>query len=296
MIKPVAIAALLVILIGGAGFFLVNVILFERSASAIYDIPLPKLVASSDPSVIARGKHLAESLGKCMQCHGTDLGSGESVQHGPFGISKGPNLTSGENGVRYTDAELARLIKHGVKRDGRTVIYMPSNETAWWPMDDVVAIVSYLRTLPPVDGEPGYVKFGVLAKFFDRMDLVEVDIARHIDHRVQDVSPQRAPTPEYGAYIAKLCVRCHGERFSGGPMPGAPASLAVPSNLTPDASGLAAWTYEDFDKLLMQGIRKNGRPLDPFMALGAMGKLDETEKRALWLYLRALPPRKFGGH
>ncbi len=246
--------------------------------------------------VIARGKHLAESLGKCQQCHGDDLGSGKNQEHGPFGTSKGPNLTAGKNGVDYTDAEMARLLKHGVKRDGRTVIYMPSNEMAWWPMEDMVAIVSYLRTLPPVDGEPGYVKFGVLAKFFGRMDLVKLDIARHIDHEVEDAPPPRAPTPEYGAYVAKLCVRCHGERFSGGPLTGAPPSLAVPSNLTPDTSGLAAWAYEDFDMLLTQGVRKNGQTLDPFMSLGAMSKLDETEKRALWLYLRALPPRKFGGH
>jgi mono/diheme cytochrome c family protein len=296
MVKRVLLAVVLVILLGGAGFFFGNALLFDRSTSKIYDIPLPNVIASSDPSVIDRGKHLVESLGKCKQCHGKDLGSGESVEHGPFGVSKGPNLTAGKNGVGYTDAELARLIKHGVKRNGRTVLYMPSNETSWWPMEDVVALISYLHTLPSVDGESGKVEFGVLAKFFDRMNLIKLDIARRIDHEVEDIPPPRAPTPEYGAYIAKLCVRCHGERFSGGPMPGAPPSLAVPSNLTPDPSGLADWTYEDLDKLLTQGIRKNGKPLDPFMSLGAMGKMDETEKRALWAYLRMLPPRQFGGH
>jgi len=296
MVKRVALAVMCAGLLAGAGFCFINIFLFDRSTSAIYDIPLPNIVVSSDPAVIARGKHLAESLGKCMQCHGADLGSGESVTHGPFGISKGPNLTAGKHGVRYTAAELARLIKHGVKRDGRTVIYMPSNETAWWPMDDVVALISYLRTLPPVDGEPGKVEFGMLAKVFDRMNLVTVDIARHIDHDRRENPPHPAPTPEYGAYIAQLCVRCHGEQFSGGPLAGAPPSLAVPSNLTPHGTGLAEWSYEDFDRLLTQGIRKNGKALDPFMSLGALGRLDETEKRALWSYLRTLPAREFGGH
>jgi len=296
MVKRVVFTLIVVGLLAGAGFCFVNILLFDRSARAVYAIPLPSIVASSDPEVIARGKHLAQSLGKCMQCHGENLGSGASVKHGPFGISKGPNLTAGKHGVRYTDSELARLIKHGVKRDGRTVIYMPSNETAWWPMTDVVALISYLRTVPPVDGEPGKVEFGMLAKIFDRTNLVTIDIARRIDHDMRESPPSPAPTPEYGAYIARLCVRCHGEKFSGGPLAGAPPSLAVPSNLTPHGTGLAEWSYADFDKLLTQGIRKNGKALDPFMSLGAMGKLDEIEKRALWSYLRTLPAREFGGH
>lgn len=100
-----------------------------------------------------------------------NLGSGETMKHGPFGISKGPNLTNGKYGV------------------------------------------------------------------------VTIDIARHIDREAQELPPRPAATPQYGAYIAQLCVRCHGENFSGGPLPGAPPSLAVPSNLTPDDSGLAAWAY-----------------------------------------------------
>jgi cytochrome c553 len=294
MIKRVGLALVLAALIGGGGFLFISLLLFDRSTKAVYDIALPSVVVSTESSVIARGKHLAESLGKCTQCHGADLGSGQRAIHGPFGISRAPNLTNGKHGVRYTDAQLARLIKHGVKRDGRTVIYMPSNETAWWPMSNVVALISYLHTVPPVDGEPPTVEFGVLAKLFDRMDLVTIDIARRIEHNEQESSPPPAPTPEYGAHIAKLCVRCHGDKLSGGPLTGAPASMAVPSNLTPHETGLAEWSYADFDRLLTQGVRRDGRPLDAFMSLGALGKLDEIEKRALWMYLRSLPARPFG--
>src|SRR4051794_35389589 len=105
LIKRIALGVICAGLLAGAGFCFITIFLFDRSTNAVYDIPLASIVASSDPAVIARGKHLAESLGKCVQCHGTDLGSGESVRHGPFGISKGPNLTAGNHGVRYTDAE-----------------------------------------------------------------------------------------------------------------------------------------------------------------------------------------------
>ncbi len=273
-----------------AGFGIVNVALFDLSTSKVYDIPLPLVVTSAEPAVIERGRHLVDSLGKCRQCHGENLASGDDVAHGPFGVSRGGNLTPGKHGAAYSDAELARLIKHGVKRDGRTVLYMPSYETSWWPMEDVVALISYIRTLPAVSGQPGKAEFGVFAKLFDRMNQIKLDVARHIDHEHEEASPAPAATAEYGAYIARLCTRCHGEQLNGGPLPGAPPSLAVPSNLTPHPSGLRDWTFADFDKLLTQGIRKNGEPLDPFMSLGAISKLNETEKRALWTYLRSLPP------
>jgi hypothetical protein len=69
----------------------------------------------------------------------------------------------------------------------------------------------------------------------------------------------------------------------------------MPLNLTPDPTGLAGWSYEDFDKLLVKGIRKNGKTLDPFMPIAAFGQMDETEKRAMFVYLMALPPLPLGG-
>jgi len=51
----------------------------------------------------------------------------------------------------------------------------------------------------------------------------------------------------------------------------------------------------DFNKLLDQGIRKNGKKLDPFMPVEALAKMNQIERRALWAYLEAVPARPFGG-
>jgi hypothetical protein len=71
--------------------------------------------------------------------------------------------------------------------------------------------------------------------------------------------------------------------------------MPVPLNITPDATGLKGWSYEDFDRLLVAGVKKNGKKLDPFMPISGIGKMDETEKKALWAYLQRLPPLPFGG-
>ena len=92
----------------------------------------------------------------------------------------------------------------------------------------------------------------------------------------------------------KSCIGCHGEHLSGGHIPGAPPSIPVPLNLTPDATGMSDWTFDDFDRLMRQAIRKDGKPLDAFMPVEAWRNLDAIEMHAIWAYLRALPPTPFG--
>lgn len=100
-----------------------------------------------------------------------------------------------------------------------------------------------------------------------------------------------------GIVVASLAswVGCHGEHFGGGPIPGAPPSLPIPLNLTPDPSGLQGWTFADFERTLRQGIRKNGKALDPFMPVEAWRNFDDDEMHAAWAYLQSVPARPFGG-
>jgi hypothetical protein len=94
--------------------------------------------------------------------------------------------------------------------------------------------------------------------------------------------------------VSRLCTGCHGETLSGGRIPGAPSSFAIPLNLTPDKTGLQGWTFADFERLMVQGTRKNGKPLDPLMPIEAIARMDDTEKHALFSYLMSLPPIPFG--
>ena len=38
---------------------------FDASVEKVYDVPIPQITRSTDPAVIARGKHLAESMSAC---------------------------------------------------------------------------------------------------------------------------------------------------------------------------------------------------------------------------------------
>jgi len=281
--------------LGMAGYAGVQVRAFDASMDHVYDVPVPTVVRSSDPDVLARGKHLAESVAPCAAspCHGKDLAGGEVIDMGPLATLVGSNVT--KKITDYSDGELARLLHHGVKKDGRSLAFMPVQDFAWLPDDDVTAIVSYLRTVPVVDkvGPPTVIK--TLGKVLDRKDQIVLDVARRIDHTSSARAKGATPTVEYGRFLAMGCQGCHGEHFSGGPIPGAPSSVPIPLNLTPHETGLKDWSFEDLNKLLDEGTRKNGKRLDPFMPFEAFGKYDDIERRALWSYLRSLPPLPFGG-
>jgi hypothetical protein len=70
--------------------------------------------------------------------------------------------------------------------------------------------------------------------------------------------------------------------------------MAVPGNITPHESGLGSWTYDDFLNMMATGVMKNGKKADPMMPYESIAKMHDTEKRALWEYLRTVPPLAFG--
>jgi hypothetical protein len=189
---------------------------------------------------------------------------------------------------------MARIILHGIDREGHGVRFMESPAMAWWPDDDVQAVISYVRSVPSVARPSGDMRFTTFAKVLDRLDLLPIDVARRIDHAHRPTAPRPEPTAVYGQFVARLCLGCHGEHLSGGRIPGTPPSIPIPANITAHETGMKDYTFEDFSKLLDTGVRKNGKKLDPFMPVEALSKLDDVERRALWAYLRSIPPTPFG--
>jgi cytochrome c5 len=269
---------------------------YDQSMDKVYDVPLPAVTRSADPAVIARGKHVVDAIAGCSttSCHGSDLGGGHTVEMGPVGRFTGPNISPGGLGVAYSDGEIARLIRRGIKRDGRSVRFMPVQDFNWLPDDDVAAVVSYLRSVPSVDRTNGPVGFTTMAKVLDRSDKLVVDVARRLDRATFELPPPPSASPRYGRFLARACTGCHGEGLSGGPIPGAPPSLPVPLDLTPSDEGLGRWTFGDFDRALTLGVKPDGSEINRFMPVEGFGKLDDTEKHALWAYLQSVPPRPFG--
>lgn len=284
------------VLVVAAGLFLgLKIIGFNRAVARVYDVPPLAVAASQDPEVIARGRHLASSIGGCRGCHGSGLEGNPEERMGPIGVLRFPNLTTGAGGVGadYTDGELARAIRHGINREGRTLLFMPVSDFNWWPDEDLVAVVSYLRTVPPVDNVTSKSEVGLLGKILDQFGMIPLTVAARIDHDAPrpDV-PDPEPTATYGSFVVTVCSGCHGPGLSGGRITGTPPEIPAPANLTPHETGLASWTEEEFVTALTTGVRPDGRTLDEFMP--RMDTMSEIERGALWAYLRSVEPREYG--
>ncbi len=73
-----------------------------------------------------------------------------------------------------------------------------------------------------------------------------------------------------------------------------PWGVSYTANLTPDsATGTGAWSEEVFIKALRTGKhlgQENGRPILPPMPWPSIGKLKDDDLKAIYAYLRSLPP------
>ena len=257
--------------------------------------PIPK-----DSASIARGRHLSRAISKCVDCHGEDLGGQVVFDAMPMGRVVAPNLTTGRGGIagNRTDDDLLRAIRHGIGPGGRALALMPARN--YWHMSDadVASLVAYLRTVPPVDRELQPTGFGLVGRvLLLKGDLDGMFEAKAMDHVARrGATPPADTTAEYGRYLAEIggCTGCHGATLSGGTIPGAPPDTRPSANITPE--GIGSWTEADFFKALREGVRPNGTPIDStIMPIKMTREMTDQETKAIYLFLKTVPPKASGG-
>jgi mono/diheme cytochrome c family protein len=288
-----------------------------------WDVPLPELHASTDPAIIARGEALVLGPAHCVACHvgspaefvksvtGTQvpLAGGFPFKLGPIGTLYTGNLTPDrETGIgRYTDPQIARMLRHGVRPDGvgSIPLLMPFGEMS---DDDVVAILSYLRAQPPVRRVVPANEWTVLGKVIKSFAAVTKPL---VDVNPPRTAPPSAPTVERGRYLALSvanCVGCHspidemtgrftGPRLTGALTPQEPAPFEeadmnrwfLPPNITP-LKGSALMRFPDCATFVARfkfGGRKHPGSTMPWELFSRMS---EEDLGAICAFLLAEPP------
>lgn len=309
IVKRVAIGLVLFLVLGASALAVAVVVRENRT----FDAPYPEITASKDPAVIERGRYLATGPAHCVDCHAdpnvphtgeTHLTGGLAFDL-PIGTIRVKNITPDPTtGIgRYSDKQIARLLRYGVHPSGRAVMpFMPFANLA---DEDLTAILSYLRSRPPVENlvpQDDYNFLGRAAKAF----LLEPE-------GPTGTPPATAPsgaTIERGQYLANSVANCNGchtkrsERtgamigvtFAGGleiESHTEPGKKFITPNLTPDpATGhITTWTEEQFVARFKSGaVVQSGTP----MPWASFGHMTDDDLRALYRYLRTLPPTTKG--
>jgi mono/diheme cytochrome c family protein len=270
--------------------------LADRKMQRIVTVPARAISLEADAAALEHGSYLFRSRG-CTECHGAN-GAGRVFIDSDGLFARAPNITLGRNSAvdGYEAEDWDRTLRHGVKRDGRPLMIMPSEDYSRLTDGDMTALVGYVRSLPAIDGEPGRLELPPMVRALYAFGAIE-DSAEKIDHDLPAPKPVPAgATKEHGAYVANMCIGCHGAGFSGGKIPGGPPDWPAAANLTPGEDSAMA-RYDSAAKLgamFRTGKRPDGSALHEAMPFGVLKVMNDTDVEALHLYLKTLAPRAAG--
>jgi mono/diheme cytochrome c family protein len=255
-------------------------------------VPVPY---ASGPAAIKQGKYLYETRG-CISCHGAD-GAGRAMIEESNGLYvRSPNLTRGANSAvaEYTEADWVRAIRHGVNPKGHALFIMPSELYNRLSDADFASLVAYVRSLPPVAGSPTRIDLPFIVRALYGIDLVR-DASEKIAHsRPPDPAIPASAGVAHGAYVARICMGCHGDTLAGGRTAETPPDDPVPANLTPgEGSVMPRYdSLEKFTAMMRSGRRPDGSAVRmPFDSLAAF---NDTDLAAIYAYLNTLSPLPTG--
>lgn len=287
----IAVAALIGLLVVAV---VVGLQLGERRAGRRIEVAVQAVPVPADAAALARGRYLFESRG-CAECHGGNGAGRVFAQDGESLKLAAPNISRGSGSVTlaYRPVDWVRTIRHGVKPDGRPVRVMPSEDYNRLTDADLGALLAHIAALPPAPGGPALLQLPLPARVLYGFGQIP-EAAEKIDHRLP---PQQAAaegiTVEHGRYVANMCLGCHGLGLEGGKIAGGPPDWPPAARLAPGQGSAIVAHYRDADafvRMLRSGSSPDGRKL-AVMPFETLARLNDTDARALHLYLTSLPVR-----
>jgi cytochrome c553 len=263
--------------LGAVGLMVASSAFVYLSSQAIvnrtYDVPLSSFSAAASPLPLEEGERLARTRG-CIGCHGMQMEGRVLVDIPWVGRIVAANLTRAAR--EQSDAELERVIRKGVMRDGRSVWMMPSPMLAHLSDEDLGIIIGYMRSVPESDGPRSSMELGILGRI-GLLTGAHVPLAAGIGTDAAAGAPDRRDPLALGRYVAMTaCSECHGEKLRGYAEEGIP-SLAI----------VAAYPAEAFRRLMRDGIALGDRELGLMsnVSRGRFSHFTAEEVDALHAYL-----------
>ncbi len=253
-----------------------------------------------------RGKYVFDA-GGCYGCH-TEAGgapmAGGAALRTPFGAFYAPNITPDPDfGIgKWSDDDFIRALREGVSPRGEHYYpVFPFPAYTKMTTQDMTDLRAYLGTLAPSKNPrrthnlnfPYSIRLAMLP--WKWLNFTAGEFKPDASHDTQR---------NRGAYLVEAlthCGECHtprnrlgglerGQWMSGARMP---VGDLIASNLTPDKSGMAAWSAADIVDALETGTLPQGGTLGGEMGevvRNSTSKMQAQDRAAIAAYLKALPP------
>jgi mono/diheme cytochrome c family protein len=291
----------------------VAVVVVAAGAAGAWWITAPQPLSSAEvgqfdrPGDPSRGQQIF-ALGDCASCHAspgqTDrlhLGGGLALAS-PYGTFRVPNISPDRvDGIgAWKTADLANALLRGVSPAGSHYYpVFPYESFAHMAAGDVVDLMAYLRTLPPVSGRaPAHdINFVFqIRRFVGFWKLL------YFDRKGIEPDAERDAKWNRGRYLVEglgHCAECHStrdifggikakRRFAGGQDP---EGVGFAPNITPARIG--DWSKQDIAEVLRSGDTPGhgrvGSSMSDVVTNTAM--LPDSDREAIATYIKSLPAR-----
>jgi mono/diheme cytochrome c family protein len=250
-----------------------------------YPVVAATITASSGPEAIAHGKWLADRTG-CTDCHKANLQGSlfddEGWLHGRYYAA---NLT--RKAQAYSDEDMARIIRQGVRPDGRGVLAMPSFGFSHLTDSETADLIAFIRSVPVGGPDQPDHYIGPL----DRWNAWTAEGSQpaifYVDTERRKEPADAGPQHEAARHLTSIiCRECHaGDLTGNGWDSGAPDLIVA-----------TAYGLPEFTRLLRTGIGIDGKEhgLMTAVAKGRLYHLADPEIAGIHAYLvaRAALPKK----
>ncbi len=253
---------------------------------------------------IERGRYLAVAA-DCAACHtlpdsGEQLGGGRPIET-PFGRILAPNITPDpETGIgAWSDEAFVGSLLNGTGRSGEHLYpAMPYTYFTHMTRDDALAILAYLKTVPPVHNQ---VISNQLPFPFDiRMSMLAWD-ALFFKPGTLQARADRSAEWNRGAYLVEgpmHCGMCHTAKNILGGDKSSEALLGYSlqgwfaPNITNDGyRGLGRWTLDDITAYLRTGHNRIAAASGPMAeeVADSSSRMTDADLHAVAVYLKDQP-------
>jgi cytochrome c553 len=265
-------SVVLLLVVAGAIVYLLS----ERVLRRTYTEPRVDILVPSDPQSVLEGHRLALVRGCSGGCHGANIEGGVFIDNLLLARLVAPNLTAAAR--RYSNADLAGIIRRGVRPDGLSVIGMPSEMFSGLTDEDLGEILAYLRSVPPHPGPEPQRRLGPVARlaFVAGQLRPAAELVRRAS-LLTDTWPRDGESTAPGGYLARTsCTECHGLELRGG-------------DRAPDLRIAAGYSFEAFRGFMQTGKALGNRelPLMSSVARQRFSHFTDQELRELYAFLIA---------
>ena len=249
-----------------------------------------------------RGREIVTGIAACGYCHGATADpvaplSGGRRHYDLYGEVNASNLTPAKSGLADWEVkDVMRALRSRQDREGNKLSPEVHKGMEWMADRDVLAVVAYLRTLPPVENPVERRSLSFVTRNTTGFFEGGVDLRGYvpgIDARNQIV---------YGKYLVNnvaRCSSCHnspgtlvsseGYLTGGGTVKTESGEKVAPDITASPVYGIGEWSVEAIVHYLRSGETPDHKRIDPaFCPVSFYANAAEGDLRAMAAYLKSL--------